>query len=168
MQLHQVQPKTPNRKPKTVGRGGKRGTTSGRGTKGQRARSGHRIRPEFRDILKKLPKRRGHGISLFNTNYKPTVAIVNLDQIEKSFAVNEVVSPVSLEAKGLISAANLLLGRVKILGRGEVSKALIVRDCFVSASVVKSITAAGGKVEAKVAAGKARITKTPNKTGKTK
>ena len=49
-----------DRKKKRVGRGGKRGTTSGRGTKGQKSRSGHRIRPAERDLLIRIPKLRGY------------------------------------------------------------------------------------------------------------
>ena len=47
-------------KSRRVGRGGKRGKTSGRGGKGQTARSGNKIRPEWRDLIKKIPKRRGY------------------------------------------------------------------------------------------------------------
>src|SRR3989344_8354873 len=60
MQLHQLKKKNPNKKAKLVGRGGRRGKTSGRGTKGQRARAGRKLRPEIRDIIKKLPKKRGY------------------------------------------------------------------------------------------------------------
>ncbi|OGI70626.1 hypothetical protein A3A09_03395 [Candidatus Nomurabacteria bacterium RIFCSPLOWO2_01_FULL_42_20] len=60
MQLHQLKRKNPNKKAKLVGRGGRRGKTSGRGTKGQRARAGRKLRPEIRDIIKKLPKKRGY------------------------------------------------------------------------------------------------------------
>ena len=61
MQLHQIKPKTKVRKPKRVGRGGRHGKTSGRGTKGQNARAGRKKRPELRDIIKKLPKLRGRS-----------------------------------------------------------------------------------------------------------
>ena len=53
MQLHTLKRKTKNKTKKIVGRGGKRGTYSGRGLKGQKARAGRKIRPEFRDLLKK-------------------------------------------------------------------------------------------------------------------
>ena len=56
MQIHQIQRQTKLAKKKIIGRGGKRGTTAGRGTKGQKARAGHRIRPEIRDTIKKIPK----------------------------------------------------------------------------------------------------------------
>ena len=147
MQLHQVQPKTPHRKPKLIGRGGKRGTTSGRGTKGQRARSGHRIRPELRDTLKRLPKLRGRGRNQLKSAYKPDAAVVNLDALDKAFAANEEISPASLEAKGLITNADLSMGKIKILGRGKLTRALTVSGCFVSASALKAIVTAGGKMK---------------------
>ena len=53
--------RTTERKSMRVGRGGRRGKTSGRGTKGQNARAGNKKRPELRDIIKKIPKRRGYG-----------------------------------------------------------------------------------------------------------
>ena len=61
MQIHNVKRTTKLKTQTQVGRGGKRGKTSGRGTKGQKARSGHKIRPAFRDIIKKIPKLRGRG-----------------------------------------------------------------------------------------------------------
>jgi len=61
MQLHQLQANHPNLAKKRIGRGGKRGTTSGRGTKGQHSRAGRRIRPAERDFIQRLPKLRGIG-----------------------------------------------------------------------------------------------------------
>ena len=61
MQIHNIKRKTKNKKSVSVGRGGTRGKTSGRGTKGQNARAGHKKRPELRDIIKKIPKLRGRG-----------------------------------------------------------------------------------------------------------
>ena len=63
MQFHTLKRKTKNKKAKQVGRGGTRGKTSGRGTKGQNARAGHKKRPELRDIIKRVPKLRGRGVS---------------------------------------------------------------------------------------------------------
>lgn len=63
MQFHNLKRNTPNKKSKQVGRGGKRGKTSGRGTKGQNARAGRKKRPESRDIIKRVPKLRGRGTS---------------------------------------------------------------------------------------------------------
>lgn len=61
MQFHTLKRKTKNIKSKQVGRGGTRGKTSGRGTKGQNARAGHKNRPELRDFIKRVPKLRGRG-----------------------------------------------------------------------------------------------------------
>ncbi len=61
MQFHTLKRKTPNQKSKQVGRGGKRGKTAGRGTKGQNARAGRKKRPELRDFIKRVPKLRGRG-----------------------------------------------------------------------------------------------------------
>lgn len=61
MQFHTLSRKTPNKKSHQVGRGGKRGKTAGRGTKGQNARAGRKKRPELRDFIKRVPKLRGRG-----------------------------------------------------------------------------------------------------------
>ncbi len=61
MQFHTLKRKTENKKARQVGRGGTRGKTSGRGTKGQNARAGHKNRPELRDFIKRVPKLRGRG-----------------------------------------------------------------------------------------------------------
>jgi len=63
MQFHTLKRKTQNKKARQHGRGGTRGKTSGRGTKGQNARAGRKKRPEIRDTIKKLPKLRGRGKS---------------------------------------------------------------------------------------------------------
>lgn len=63
MQFHTLKVKTKRRRARQVGRGGTRGKTSGRGTKGQNARAGHKKRPELRDFIKRIPKLRGRGKS---------------------------------------------------------------------------------------------------------
>lgn len=63
MQFHTLKRKTPNKKGRQVGRGGTRGKTAGRGTKGQNARAGRKKRPELRDVIKRVPKLRGRGKS---------------------------------------------------------------------------------------------------------
>ncbi len=70
MQFHNLQPKTKRKTSKAVGRGGTRGKTSGRGTKGQNARAGRKKRPELRDFIKRFPKLRGRGKNSFKA-YKP-------------------------------------------------------------------------------------------------
>lgn len=63
MQFHNLTSKTKRKRSRQVGRGGTRGKTSGRGTKGQNARAGRKKRPELRDIIKRIPKLRGRGRS---------------------------------------------------------------------------------------------------------
>ncbi len=63
MQFHTLKARTKRRHARQVGRGGTRGKTSGRGTKGQNARAGHKKRPEIRDFIKRVPKLRGRGKS---------------------------------------------------------------------------------------------------------
>lgn len=63
MQFHNLKSNTKRKKSRQVGRGGKRGKTSGRGTKGQNARAGRKKRPEMRDVIKRVPKLRGRGKS---------------------------------------------------------------------------------------------------------
>lgn len=134
MQLHQLSTKTKQKREKRVGRGGKRGTYSGRGIKGQRARAGHRIRPEERDILKKIPKLRGYKFNPF----RQAPAVVNLGELGKRFKEGETVSPQTLLGRGLIGKMKGRLPKVKILGDGELKKKLIFKDVeFSKAAAVR-------------------------------
>ena len=63
MQFHTLKSKTKRKRSRQVGRGGTRGKTAGRGTKGQNARAGRKKRPELRDFIKRVPKLRGRGKS---------------------------------------------------------------------------------------------------------
>ena len=67
MQLNNLKPRTKRKKSVQVGRGGKRGKTAGRGTKGQNARAGRKKRPEIRDFIKRFPKLRGRGKNSFKS-----------------------------------------------------------------------------------------------------
>lgn len=148
MQLNTLQPQTKNKKNAPVGRGGKRGKTSGRGGKGQTARAGHHIRPEVRDLIKKLPKRRGHGKNrarTVRTNRIP-VSAVNLDALELNFKAGDIVSPATLLAKNIVRRAKGRAPAVKILGTGELTKALTIKGCTLSATALAAITKAGGTI----------------------
>ena len=148
MQLNSLSPRTAKHKSAYVGRGGKRGKTSGRGTKGQSARAGHKIRPEMRDIIKKLPKRRGYGKNrarTVRTNRIP-VSAVNLEALETAYAAGETVSPATLLAKGLVRRAKGRAPFVKILGAGALTKPLTVEGCAISASALAALQKAGGTV----------------------
>jgi len=148
MQLNTLRPKTKRKKKKIVGRGGKRGTTAGRGTKGQRARSGHRIRPEIRDLIKKLPKLRGRGKNIFNiVTERP--AVVNLDRINDSFEAGAIVNPKTLIEKGLISKKSGKIPPVKILGTGVLAFAITVDGCVLSLSAREKILAKKGTIKEK-------------------
>jgi len=133
---------------KRIGRGGKRGKTSGRGHKGQLARAGNSTRPEMREIIKKLPKLRGHGVNRARTVVanRAEVKPVNLSVLEARFENGEEVTPKSLVAKGVLRMTAGKAPVVKILGDGDVSKKLTVSKCKVSASAKEAIEKAGGSV----------------------
>ena len=142
MQIHQVIPKTKSRKGKYIGRGGKRGTYSGRGIKGQKARAGRKMRPEIRDIIKKLPKKRGYRFKSFQ---KDSV-IVNLGALNKKLADNSEITPKILVEYGLVKAWGGKIPPIKILGDGELDKKFSVSGCLVSKSAKEKIEKANGKV----------------------
>jgi len=137
MQFHQIKKEKGTTLVKRVGRGGKRGKTSGRGTKGQKARAGHRMRPEMRDIIKKLPKRRGYGKHRAESvdGTKMPQVIVNLASIEKHYAAGEMVNPQTLLDKGLIRRRGGKMPSVKILGAGALVKKVSFEGVMVSKSV---------------------------------
>ena len=143
MQLHQIKPKTKNKNKKRVGRGGKRGTYSGRGIKGQKARAGRKMRPEMRDVIKKLPKRRGYRFASF----RERPAVLNLFFLDKHFNDGDKITPKLLTEKGLVKKTNGKVPIVKLLGTGELSKKLIITDCLVSKSAKEKIEKSGGNVE---------------------
>ncbi len=148
MQFHLLTPHTKRHKPAPVGRGGKRGKTSGRGGKGQTARAGHKIRPEVRDLIKKLPKRRGHGKNrsrTVRTNRIP-FTVVNLAALETAYAAGETVSSATLLSKGLVRRANGRVPSVKILGTGSLTKSLAIKGCVLSATARTAILAAHGTI----------------------
>ncbi|MBU2103762.1 uL15 family ribosomal protein [Patescibacteria group bacterium] len=148
MQSNTLAPKTARITTPRVGRGGKRGKTSGRGTKGQNARAGHRKRPEMRDILKKLPKLRGHGQNRSHTvrSNRLTYAPVNLTMLEAAFSAGDTVTPETLYKKGLVRARGGKISYVKILGTGTLTKALNITDCAASGAAKAAVEAAGGSL----------------------
>lgn len=146
MQSHSLQNNKTDRK--RVGRGGKRGKTSGKGHKGQNARTGNSTRPEIRDIIKKFPKLRGQGIHGNRARDIITYAYpVNLSLIEKNFAKGEVVSPESLVKKGLVDYQKAQIPAIKILGNGELTKSVVIKGCTISKSAQAKVESAGGSVQ---------------------
>jgi len=142
MQIHQLQLKDRSKSKKRIGRGGKRGTYSGRGIKGQKSRAGAKVRPALRDIIKKIPKKRGYKFSL----RKKKIIGVNLNLIEKQFKENEEVNIQSLIEKDILKRRMRWGYQVKILGNGDISKKIIVRNCILSQKAREKIEKIGGKV----------------------
>ena len=146
MQTNQLQRKTPNMKRVIVARGGKRGKTAGRGGKGQSARAGNKRRPEWRDIIKKLPKLRGRGVNQ-NKAFAEKPIVVNVDVLEAVFSAGDAITPAILIEKGIVSTASGRVPWMKILGEGEVTKSFKISGLSISESALEKIKKAGGTVE---------------------
>ena len=155
-------------KSRRVGRGGKRGKTSGRGGKGQTARSGNKIRPEWRDLIKKIPKRRGYGRNRSRTvvPYVRT-ATVSLDAIAKHFAAGTVVTPFALVKAKLVTRVSNKIPPVKILG-GEIMTKLVFENVTASTSAKEAIEKAGGTFQTKKAKNPSEPKENSKKKSKTK
>lgn len=148
MQLHELKPTAPRKSAKRVGRGGKRGKTSGKGHKGQKARAGNSSRPEMREIIKKIPKLRGHGVNRARTVNPDRVrpVVVNVSALEVLEA-GASVTPKTLVTAGIVDVKKKRVPQVKILGNGNLTKKLVVEDCQVSESAKGKIESAGGSVK---------------------
>jgi len=148
MQIHQLKRNTPNKKSKKVGRGGKRGKTSGKGHKGQKARAGRKLRPEMRDIIKKLPKKRGYGKNRGRTVNSSVVKPlpVNLSALNKVFSDGDTVTVAALIEKKVIDRVKGRMPRVKILGSGGIVKKVSISGCDISESAKKKIEKIGGSI----------------------
>ena len=146
MQTNQLQRKTPNMKRVIVARGGKRGKTAGRGGKGQSARAGNKRRPEWRDIIKKLPKLRGRGVNQ-NKAFAEKPVVINVDVLEAVFTSGDAITPAILLEKGIVSTVSGRVPWMKILGEGEVTKAFKISGLSISESALEKIKKAGGTVE---------------------
>ena len=145
MKLHELSPNPGSRqRRKRVGRGDSSGLgkTAGRGEKGQKSRTGSKVRPFFEGgqipLFRRLPKRG------FNQPNHIEYALVNLNILEDNFAAGDVVDAESLRAKKLLGKAEKM---IKILANGELTKALTVKAEKFSAAAQAKIEAAGGKVE---------------------
>lgn len=146
MKLHDLAPpKGAHRKRRRIGRGlgSGRGTTAGKGTKGQKARSGGGVSPHFEGgqlpLVKKLPYRRG-----FNNVNRVEYQAVNLKDLQ-AFSAGSEVTLEALIGAGLIKNER---ERVKVLGTGDLDRALQVTAHRFSASAREKIEAAGGACHA--------------------
>ena len=145
MKLHELSPAEGSTRPnfrKGRGAGSGNGKTGGRGHKGQNARSGGGVRPGFEGgqmpLQRRVPKRG------FNNIFRTEYATVNVAALEERFDANAVVDAESLKACGLIKKE---LDGIKVLGKGDLTKALTVKVSAVSESAKAKIEAAGGTVE---------------------
>jgi large subunit ribosomal protein L15 len=144
MKLHELKPAPGSMKRRKIvgrGRGSGRGTTAGRGGKGQTARTGSSIPAWFEGgqmpLIRRLPKRG------FTNIFKKEYAIINIETLER-FEPGQEVTPELLVSQGLIRARN---DGVKVLGAGALTKALTVYAHKFSQSASAKIEAAGGKVQ---------------------
>lgn len=145
MQLHDLKRKTKRMTKTQVGRGGKRGKTSGRGHKGQKARAGHSIRPEIRDQIKKIPKMRGRGVNS-NKSIKADNFAINVSRLDALFNDGDTITPTLLAEKRIAKRISGNPVPVKVLGTGEIKKKLTIEGCLVSATAKEKVEKAGGKV----------------------
>ena len=145
MKLHDLKPNIgATKRRKRVGRGisAGQGKTAGRGTKGQNARTGGGVKPYFEGgqlpLVRRLPHTRG-----FTNIFKVSYQVVNLDTLAARFDSGAEVTPATLMELGVIDHVR----NVKVLGRGELKKALNFQAHAFSASAKEKIAAAGGKAE---------------------
>jgi large subunit ribosomal protein L15 len=147
-------PEGANKKKKMLGRGQGtgHGTTSGRGNKGQKARSGGKTYVGFEGGQMPLYRRLAHrGFS--NDPFKKSFQIVNLSEIEKRYSEGDTVDEISLHDKGLIKG-RVIRGTftpdfpVKILGNGDLTKKLVFKVGLFSGSAREKIMKSGGELPA--------------------
>lgn len=140
MQIHELKPQQKKKGKKRIGRGGKRGTYSGKGQKGQKSRAGRKIRPAERDIILKFPKLKG-------TKNKPrerNIVVVNVGDLKRYISGTGSI----IDDKSILSMLGMKKRHkiVKILGGGDIKTVITVRGVQVSKSAKKKIENAGGKV----------------------
>jgi large subunit ribosomal protein L15 len=158
MRIEDLRPAPGSVRPrKRIGRGpgSGQGKTAGKGTKGQKARSGGGVRPGFEGgqmpLYRRLPKR---GFTPYGG--KTEFAVVNVGVLAARFAAGAVVDPETLVGAGLIKKSNR--PAVKVLGDGDLGHSLTVRAHRVSGSARQKVEAAGGTVEL-LGGGRARVGK---------
>jgi large subunit ribosomal protein L15 len=142
MKLHHLKPAPGSKQRKIrVGRGeaGRRGKTAGRGTKGQKARG--TVRPGFEGgqmpLQRRMPKLKG-----FKNRNKEVFAVLNVERLQ-AFDAGTDVTPDLLRSLGMVKQR----GRIKVLGEGDLDRALTVHAHAFSLGAVEKIKAAGGSVE---------------------
>ena len=143
MQIHELKPKHKSKTKKRVGRGGKKGSYSGKGIKGQSSRAGRKMVPIIRELIKRYPKLKGYRRFVL----EDFSVIVNLETLEKTSKDGETINPENLIQKGIVSKTKGKTPKVKILGKGTITKKLIVENCKISKTAKEAIEKAGGSVK---------------------
>lgn len=141
MQLHDLKPKTETRSKRRVGRGGKRGTTSGRGQKGQKARAGRNMRPGARDLVLRTPKKRGRGRNKNNPK-SPTVLAISLKRIAL-LSETQITKEVLVAHRIIRSLAQ----PIKIVASGSIMSAKEIKGIPVSEGARTKIEKAKGSIK---------------------
>lgn len=139
MQFHEIQSRTARKSQKRVGRGGKRGTYSGRGEKGQRKRSGHRIPSAERYLVMRMPKLRG----IKNLPHAPAAKVIAVGELEQLFTETTINRKTLIE-KHIVRSSSV---PVKILSQGKITKAFHIVGIPVSKEAKTKIEKAGGSVK---------------------
>ena len=143
-------PRSLKRAYRRVGRGqsSSRGKQSGRGGKGQTARAGHKVRPALRDIIKKIPKRRGYGKNRGRTVWamKPRPITVTLAQIEAIFEAGAEITPKTIVERGILAYKKKHTPMVKIVGSEGLTKKFTIKGATASAGAKAAIEKAGGTI----------------------
>lgn len=145
MQIHELKAFHKKKSRKRVGRGGKRGTYSGKGVKGQNARAGRKFQPAIRELIKRYPKLRGYRFTVSSS--KSQITILNLEDLEKNFSQGDKVTPEALLEKKIIRRIKGKVPVVKILGEGNITKSLNIENCLVSKQAKEKIEKADGLVK---------------------
>ena len=143
MQIHEIQPNNKTKDRKRIGRGGKKGTYSGKGCKGQKSRAGRKMQPFMREIIKRYPKIGGYR----QKQRMEGEVSVGLKTLESFFEKGEKITPQVLLDKKLIRRIAGKAPLVKILGNGEITKALTIESCLVSKVAKEKIEKVGGTIK---------------------
>jgi len=145
MKLEQLKPSPGStHSPKRVGRGAGSGLgkTSGRGHKGQKARSGGKVRPTFEGgqtpLFRRIPK-----VGFSNAKFKTRYATINVGDLNR-FETETTITPELLKELGILKQQ---LDGVKVLGNGTLDKKLIIKANMFSTTAINKIEAVGGKAE---------------------
>jgi len=156
MQLHDLKPQHKKSRSKRVGRGGKRGTTSGHGTKGQKSRAGAGVKPGFRGgdnrLWQLFPKLRGatkkpgnarpHRKHRFYRLRQTKPIVINLTDLNV-FSNGDTVTPELLLERGVVQSQ----GEIKVLGNGELNKKLTLHGLELSKSAREKLIKSGSIVQ---------------------